>query len=533
MKRIFIAIILLLFFVQGVLALTANSSNYSVNLFGTGMATATPSSANYNSTVLTETEGTTRNAESGTYMGNIGFFSDTSYHVVVSITSYTIYPKSAVSGSIIRLSISALNSQSVWAVLTLPNSTQETIILTNNGNSYYTANSVGVYTAAFYANSSRGNIASVIDAFEITSPTSATIPTRGGGGTTTITKNCTYIWDCSPWNICSEKKQTRECKNTGTCIGTEGKPAEERTCSDALFDVNIKFKDLEITQNDTLKFDVNLTERGGVEKIDVQIKYSIISSDNTEIFSQIETLEIKGNLNYEKEIKEVKLTDGEYILRIDILYGNLQKAFAEQKFEVKKEGLKLSFNEKIFIGGIIIAFLILLVILIIPFRSWLMKKRWKKSLEKIISKPILIVLFSLVAIGFLFALRKNIIGLVVSDSVSKSSNWNIAGFVLIAGILGLLVFVYRKKIAEKIENKRRDKPDKNSLNGLIKKEVYTEEGNYVGNVDEIILEKNKIHSLKIKLNKKEKFKVKGIVIKYKNVQSVGNVVIVDNLALKA
>jgi len=218
LKKNFIFIILILFittfFIQNTFALTANSSTYSVGRFGTGMATATPSSTNYDSIALTEAKATTRNAKGITYTGNIGFFDDTIYHVTVSITSYTIYPKSAVQGSIIRLSISSLNSENVWAVLTLPNSSEETISLTNNGDTYYTGNDVGTYTVTFYANSSSGSLASAIDTFEITSPviTPVTPPSGGGGSTTTIIEECSYIWDCSSWSICSEGTQERICK---------------------------------------------------------------------------------------------------------------------------------------------------------------------------------------------------------------------------------------------------------------------------------------------------------------------------------
>jgi len=286
MKRISIAIILLLFLVQGVFALTANSSNYSVARFGTGVQATNLNSTDLTGRAVLLANAGTRNAENNEFTANIGFWSNTSYHVIVSITSYSISHKSAVQGSIISLSISALNSQSVWLVLTLPNTTQENISLVNDGLAYYTANSIGIYTVTFYANSSQGNIASVIDTFEITS--SAIPPTiipSGGGGTTVIVKNCTYIWDCTSWSICSVGIQNRGCKNIGNCTGTEGKPIETRNCSDALFDVVMRLKDVTLTHNETLKFGIDLTERGGVEKIDVQIKYSIINSNNTEIFS--------------------------------------------------------------------------------------------------------------------------------------------------------------------------------------------------------------------------------------------------------
>ena len=537
------------FFINSASALTANSSSYSVNMFGTGMATATPSSANYESTALSEAKATTRNAESGTYTTNLGFFENTSYHVTVSITSYSIYPKSAIQGSIIRLSISALNSQSVWAVLTLPDSTQETIALANNGNSYYTTNSVGVYTVTFYANNSQGNLASVIDTFEITSTIipPVTPPSGGGGGTTTIIEKCTYIWDCTSWSICLEGKQQRECKNIGNCTGTEGKPIETRECSDALFDVVMKFKDVELTANKTLRFGIDLIEQEGIDKIDVQIKYSIIDSNNTEIFSQIETRAIQGNLTYEKEISEIKLKDGEYTLRVDIIYGNQQRAFAEQKFEVKKGELgapvKEGFNYNFLILSMGLIFLLIILIIFILIKKRKIKagklkthreykSKIKRNLKKIKSKTFLIILAGFMLVGVLFIGGNSMTGFIVGSASVVNNNWNIFEFVLIIGILGLLVFTYRKKIVEKIEIKKRNNYPKNSLKGLIKKKVYTEQGDCIGKVDEIFLGENKIHSLRIKLEKKQKFKVKGIVVKYKDVKSIGHIVIVDGKILE-
>ncbi|MBT4165892.1 hypothetical protein HOE04_02530 [archaeon] len=551
LKKTQVLFILILFitilFIQNISALTANSSSYSVSMFGTGMATATPSSTNYNPTTLTEAKGTTRNAEGITYTGNIGFFSNTSYHKTVSITSYTIYPTSAVQGSIIRLSISALNAQSTWAVLTLPNSTEKTISLTNNGDSYYTGNDVGTYTVTFYANSSSGSLASAIDTFEITSPTSTTTPSSGGGGgSTTIIEKCTYVWDCSSWSICSDKYQIRECKNTGNCKGIEGKPIEKRICSDALFDVTIKFTDLIITKEDTLEFNVNLIEQEGIEKVDVQIKYTIIDSKDNEIFSQIETKAIQEELNYDKEIKELKLVDGEYILRVDILYGNLQRAFAEQKFKIKKGELGTTsigeFTDKLLI---ILASLIILLILIIfillkkrkkeerkPKTHKEYKNKIKQNLKKIKSKNTLIVLAGFMLIGILSIRKNNITGFIIRNTNMIENNLNIFWISLILGVSGVLVFTYRKNIIEKIKTKMMNKFPKNSLKGLIKKKVYLEEGNLIGKVDEVFLSENKIDSLKIKLNKKQKYKVKGIIVKYSYVKNIGHIVIIDERILE-
>jgi len=543
---IYLIIIFLVFtfLINGVSALTANSSSYSVGMFGTGMATATPSSINYDSNVLTEPQGTTRNGANDQYTVNIGFFDNTTYHTTVSITSYTIYPTSAVQGSIMRLSISALNAQSTWTVLTLPNSTEKTISLTNNGDIYYTGNDVGIYTVTFYANSSSGSLASVIDIFEITPPVSpVTSPSGGGGGGTTRIEKCTYVWDCSSWSICLEGEQIRQCKNLGDCEGNKGKPMEERICSDALFDVALEFKDLIITGDNTLEFNVDLIEQEGIDKIDVQIKYSIIDKDNNKIFSQIETKAIQGELNFDKKLKELKLMDGEYILRTEILYGNLQRAFAEQKFEIKKGELgvpaKVFTNELLIIFGSVIIILMLIIFILMKIRKKKAgkpkthreyKSKIKHNLKRIKSKNFLIILVGFMLTGLLFIRGNSMTGFVIGSASVVGNNWNILGFVLIIGMLGLLVFVYRKKIIEKIETKRMNKHSKDSLRGLIKKKVYTEEGKYLGKVDEVILGKNKIDSLRIKLEKKQK--VKGIVVKYQDVKSIGHIVIVDGEILE-
>ena len=65
---------------------------------------------------------------------------------------------------------------------------------------------------------------------------------------------------------------------------------------------------------------------------------------------------------------------------------------------------------------------------------------------------------------------------------------------------------------------------------MIKKKVYTASGDYIGKVEEVVLGKNKINNLKIKLDgklrKSKGIKVKGIIVKYKDVKSVGEVVII-------
>ncbi|MEK6875598.1 MAG: PRC-barrel domain-containing protein [Nanoarchaeota archaeon] len=540
------------FFVQPVSALTASSENYSVSMFGTGMATADPSSTNYKAKSLSTSQSGTRNGESNSYTVNLGFFENTTYYRTVSITSYSISPRSAVVGSSISLSISALNAQSVWARIVAPNSQEQTTNLVNNQFIVYNPPSiVGRYNVTFYTNSSTGAIASVIDYFELTAQT--TTPSGGGssgGGGTTIIEKCTYNWDCTPWSVCSDGKQTRECKNTGTCTGNESKPIEEMQCSKALFDIALKLKNIELTENKKLRFDVDLTEKIGTGKIDVYIKYSIIDKNNEEIFSQVETKAVQGNLSYEKEIEEIKLTNGGYILRVDIFYGYEQKAFAEQKIKIangKIESEESTSNIQKIIEFLNDYKMFIIIIIIITFglRSLLIfrkdgyQKRFnvkeKTKRKYFVYSLLVLLLFSLLII----TLKTNITGKIINKLSSYNGRSMLIFFVIISIII--LLIVLRKKIAlnykkiiefllNKIKNP--DKYAKNSIKGLINKKVYSESGHYLGKVIDIILGENRIESLKIKVDKKHKFKTKGIIIDYKQVKSVGEIIIIDGEVLK-
>jgi len=581
---------------QPISALTANSSSYSVSMFGTGMASSTPSSTNYSSTALTEAKGTTRNAESSSLTANIGFFENTIYHRTVSITSWLISPpsKSAVIGSTIGLYISALNYQSIWAEITSPNNQVQILTLNNTNSVYYlpSPSVIGRYKVIFYANSSTGATASAIDYFELTEQAAPpVIPPSGGGGggTTTVIEKCAYIWDCSSWSICQQGKQQRECKNIGNCTGTEGKPLESKECSDALFDVGIA---LTLTQNETLKFSIDLIEKKGIEKIDVQLKYSIINSNNTEIFSQIETKAILGNLSYEKEIKDVKLSDGEYLLRVDIIYGNLQKAYAEQKFKSINGKIEPIREEKISepAGRIItlhtlLILILLMIVLVVIVLIILIKRRGKidalvtegkeyiqrgeiskakenyKLLKEVYEseykgkasvynkiKDYYDVLansmknksaFLAVSISTLFLIgltaNGNITGFAVNDLASPNKADGV--WIMLIGILALSLLVWRKRTSKII--RKSEKEDyasglnkfssvrEKSISGLLNKKAYSENGNFLGEIKEVILANNRIDSLKIKLNKKDRFKARGVIASYKYVKGIGEVIIID------
>jgi sporulation protein YlmC with PRC-barrel domain len=571
----FLVLILFTYFIPGVFAINATSENYTIGMFGSGLQSSN-FTENYTGVMFLTTITGTRGAESSTYTTNIGFFENTSYYRTISITSYSISPSSAVVGSTISLSISATNAQAVWAEITSPNSQEQTLTLINDGTVNYLPipSVVGRYNITFYANSSTGAIASAVSSFTLTSQSVDTTSPGGGGSGT---EPCTYNWDCTPWSICAGGKQTRECKNIGTCTGTESKPVEEMNCTEALFDIKLQLNDIKLTENRSLIFNVSMDEVLGAEKIDVHIKYTIINNKNEEIFSQIETISVKGYQSIQKEINEIFFSDGQYTLRVDILYGNLQRAFTEQKFlikdgkieEVKKQ--KLNFL-LVFIGGIFILLLIFLIIkkltrkkknlierdldkgsnliaegktnearliyrdlrnIYNPYEdpNKKMYNRIMKFYDKILkSKPLTVFISIIGAITiFLSLLEPNITGGIIGIEEIK----NIKGIFIIVIIFILAsLIILRKKIRAGLYEIINKKYSSKTILGLQGKKVYTISGDYIGKVGEVILGKNKIESLKINLESKEKIKTRGVIIKYNNVKAIKRIVIIRDFKTK-
>ncbi len=310
----------------------AESSSFVLTMFTAGLQGSPANSSLYQArSLLAPFQPGSGMAQSTSFSASVGFFSST--QASASIDAYDVYPRSSTPGSIIRLYISASNALSVWAALALPNGSSERLELVNNGNAYYVASLAGRYDIVFYANNSAGSEVNATDYFttSVTSTPPAAVPAGGEA----VYTNCTYMWECSPWSICFNGKQTRTCVNTGTCTGDKEKPEEKRDCSEALFDVLIKLDNIELTENETLSFDVNLTEKNLVEKIDVQVTYTILNENATEIFRQMETKAVEKNLSYKKTIDEIKLGEGRYTLKVGILYGFQQKAYAEQSFFVR------------------------------------------------------------------------------------------------------------------------------------------------------------------------------------------------------
>jgi sporulation protein YlmC with PRC-barrel domain len=68
--------------------------------------------------------------------------------------------------------------------------------------------------------------------------------------------------------------------------------------------------------------------------------------------------------------------------------------------------------------------------------------------------------------------------------------------------------------------------------GLINKKVYSDNADYIGKISDVILGKNRIDRLRIEIDKKHKFDKKGVIISYKQVKSVGEIVVINEKVLE-
>jgi len=393
-------------------------------------------------------------------------------------------------------------------------------------------------------------------------PVSSTSSNSGEGGS-----GCSYDWECTAWvpSICQESKiQERICVNRGDCTGTIGMPNQTQTCeylgpTEPLFDIYLTLPDNSkaVCAGNKIKANIKLENYAKVELLDAFMKYWVIDKDNTLIAELKDTRAVEKETNFDIELKiPESTTQGTYRLYSEIIYNGNKTAITGESFEVLSQedcALKLpqpisknfNFMYLVYLGiGIIGILLILVLIKLFRTKFRIIKKKHEKSknyseyknkikqnLNKIKTKHFLIILFGFMFTDLLFIVKNNMTGFAIGEGSKVNSYWDFFGFALIIGILAILVFVFKKKLLEKIKIKRSKKYPKNSINGLIKRKVYSEDGDYIGKVEEVLLGGNKIDNLKIRLDKRYGKKIRGIIIKYKNVKGNGHVVIIDKKVL--
>jgi sporulation protein YlmC with PRC-barrel domain len=369
-------------------------------------------------------------------------------------------------------------------------------------------------------------------------PTSST--SGGGGG------SCNYDWQCTEWfpYECPESEiQERICSNKGTCNGIKDIPEQTRKCTyegfkEPLFDIFLKINEEKvICANNKLNLNIKLENYGKIELLDAFMTYWIIDENNKLIVEQKDTRSIQDKKEFDISLDIPEIKEGTYRVYAQITYDSNKTAVAGKSFEIssKEECSKLS-TKKINWNYIIFTLIVLAIVLIIIkiiknkpsekiSKTQKYKEKIKENLNKIKSKKF--VYFTIIAfmIMGIISNKNKITGLVIDNSLIEKTSIKLI-YLLIALLAIFLIIKYKSILLDKIRKK-----NKNSIKDLEGRKVYTEEGNYLGKVEEVIIENNRIDSLRIKLNKKIK-EIKGIVISYREVKNASEIIIVNNEIIK-
>jgi len=326
------------------------------------------------------------------------------------------------------------------------------------------------------------------------------------------------------------------------------------TYFDALVKILESSKTLE--QGNFVEIELTLINKGKEPDRDTWLTYYLIGPDGKKYFETREQIyEIPvGKTKLSKKLKSPENAEpGIWQFHVEYQTSMQPLIHIWDSFEIVEEGgmgslpiMKNNYIIYIIIGNVVL-FILFIIIL---FKRRRKKKggksarivktgqrigsrgRIKQNLNKIRSKHALMILFGSISVLLLIMIGPSFTGFVVGTGKMIKNLSFIVYFMFIIGCLGVLSFVYKKKIQGVVKIGKRNKYATNSLKGLIKKKVYTDDGEYVGKVVDIILNENKIDSLRIKLDKKLKKKVKGIIVKYKNIRNVKHVVIVDGKILE-
>jgi len=347
-----------------------------------------------------------------------------------------------------------------------------------------------------------------------------------------------------------------------------------------LMDVSVKImEDYRVISPDSkILAEITLYNLGTEEIKDAHVEYCIGKESGEKIKCSSETIAVYTKIQLVKEfLIPSNMEEGRYYLEVTSNYGN-ETANSKTTFLVKKESGKI--EEEIQFNRLLIIILIILVALItisivllikrnsrrsrynenpseialqlkhlneLKLRKVLSKKSYLKERKNLLAKIgemvmgnkkifvyVLIALFG--AITLVVNFKTNLTGMIVQEIFYFGKE----GLIIIGSILLIFILIYlRKKISSKskkiFESSKgllKKKHPSNCLKGLLNKKVYSEDGNYVGEIEEIILEKNKINNLRIKLDKKYKFKLKGIIIGYSKVRGVGEVVVIEENILE-
>jgi sporulation protein YlmC with PRC-barrel domain len=408
-------------------------------------------------------------------------------------------------------------------------------------------------------NDSSTNVTSNSFEVEFTTPTTVTVPTPSGGSSKTVPVSLKII---IPDPVSAYKGDRIvlpiTLHNSGEKILKEIILTSRVIKNNSVIDsINVSldktyFSSLAIgeKQNTTLIAEVNTEELGTFEiTINASVKdpkyndwgkiYLTVKEGNniedrilfTEEFlgENPECVELEEVLNEAREF----FKKGDFVntvLKINEAIEGCKNAISQQARAKRKEKEENKLYQYLLIITLIVFFL---GIVYYSYKRMRLKRSYKKDLLGE-NKNIAMLILAITGVIGLFAVTNiKMTGFAV-NSYSISNNKFGLGFTFIIAVLGVLVFFKKRRVkmfVEFIKHKIVKKASPNSVGNLIEKKVYTDSGDYIGKIKEVVLGKNKISGLRIKLDKRKKenkkIKVKGIIMPYKKVKSVGEIIIIE------
>ena len=106
--------------------------------------------------------------------------------------------------------------------------------------------------------------------------------------------------------------------------------------------------------------------------------------------------------------------------------------------------------------------------------------------------------------------------------------FSLRSFIILLAFIVIFILIYRY-LTRAIHKREKHLFRLKAVKGL---RVFTTNGFFIGKIHGAFIEDNKIYGLKIKLHNKKKFKYKNIVLKYKHVQGLSDIAIVDEEVLE-
>ncbi len=177
---------------------------------------------------------------------------------------------------------------------------------------------------------------------------------------------CFFRWECGSWSSCINGKQTRACKNTGTCLPRD--KLEERVCESIapeglpgqLYDISLNMDDAFIVSADELSAVVTF-ESFGTEPTPVDLTFIILDDAGNEVYRAKDHIVVITEEVLRKDFSGLNLLKGKYTLVLYTLYN--VDVFDEFRadFEVSEKKLSPYLHRLLTAAGLLMVVLLFFI----------------------------------------------------------------------------------------------------------------------------------------------------------------------------